>query len=297
MNKLFLILGLLFSVNAWAVPPQLEILGQSVAPNLSTPDNGSIYFDPITERFQLSANGQAYEFIATNNTAANPSLSNLAPTSINQDLIPQFSGTFNIGTPGNFWQNASFSGTVNASFMAAGAWSDPASGNDLFWNSGNINPDTDNVIALGTQTDRFSQIFGTQVLAGNMPPVFFSPNTAIVNGDGHVKSTQTTPPNVSPLGAASCTGSNTTDTDGMITMQSTIAATGAQCVVDFTLAYNVAPICQLTPANAQAATVDSTVGAYVTTQIAPFSAMTINFAVGDLGTNTYQWFYHCAETQ
>lgn len=70
--------------------------------------------------------------------------------------------------------------------------------------------------------------------------------------------------------------------------------TGAECDVNFSASYAVAPVCVIQPTVA-AAIVDAVIqGVYVTTAV---GKMTINFSVADSTGRTYTWAYHCIETQ
>ena len=63
MKNFLIIFSVLFSASALAAPPQLEVLG-SVAPNLSAPNAGSIYFDIASHEFMISQNGGAYQALS-----------------------------------------------------------------------------------------------------------------------------------------------------------------------------------------------------------------------------------------
>lgn len=115
--------------------------------------------------------------------------------------------------------------------------------------------------------------------------------------DGHLRSTQATPPSpAAQSGAgtgASSSVSNATDIAGKLelVLGSAAFATGAQVVITFNAAYVTAPTVVLTPRNATAGLNIGDV--YVTSTTADF---TVNFATAALLTSTYDWFYHVIET-
>lgn len=118
--------------------------------------------------------------------------------------------------------------------------------------------------------------------------------------NGHMGSKQTTAPtatvNANAGTSATCAVSHATDTAGLITLVTgTVGtpATGVQCTVNFNMAYNVAPICSLTPANTSAGInpVQEYVGT-VTTSTLPFA-----FNVAGGTSTTYLYNYQCIETQ
>lgn len=122
----------------------------------------------------------------------------------------------------------------------------------------------------------------------------FSNVGAVYTSDLHEKSTGTTPTVTVQTAAgtsASCSIADATDLDGQVTITTgTLPSIGAYCAVNFNLAYNVAPICQLTPASAS-----SSLSAYYATSST--SALTINLNVALGATIAYVYNYHCAETQ
>jgi hypothetical protein len=129
-----------------------------------------------------------------------------------------------------------------------------------------------------------------------------APGIGVVQvNDLHLKSTQITPPVATPTSHAgtmsTCTVSNATDIAGVITLGTTNtgSSAGDVCDVAFNAAYGVAPICTLTPNNAQAAQDGGQLHEiYVTTSTTELS---INFGMQPNSVATYQWFYHCVETQ
>lgn len=120
--------------------------------------------------------------------------------------------------------------------------------------------------------------------------------------DGHTKSSQTTAPTttVSPNAGtgASCSVSNATDEDGQvnITFGSASFSAGAQCTVNFNKVYNVAPICILYPANAQAASDGgSNHQIFVSSTI---SGVSVNYGLAQNSSGAIGiWNYKCKETQ
>lgn len=125
-------------------------------------------------------------------------------------------------------------------------------------------------------------------------------NAAIIWKDGHLKSTQTTAPtatvNAHAGTGATCTVSNATDTSGTITLTTTATspATGEQCKVNFNKAYGVAPICTVSPIDANAAAGVATQQAYFPTTTA---VVAIDYGVLDATGHASNWNYHCIETQ
>lgn len=122
-----------------------------------------------------------------------------------------------------------------------------------------------------------------------------STNAVVTYKDGHLRSTQTTAPVATVDGnagsGASCTVANATDTAGAVSITTgTIGvSTGAYCSIAFNKAYNVAPICILTPASSTLST-----SVYVTSST---SAVVVNFALAGGISSTYVLNYHCVETQ
>ena len=81
MKKIFAFLAVVSAVVGFANPsladpPQLEVLGQAVTPNVSEVGSGSIYFDSTTNLLYLSENGGPYAPLTTNGvtsvTASSP---------------------------------------------------------------------------------------------------------------------------------------------------------------------------------------------------------------------------------
>lgn len=118
--------------------------------------------------------------------------------------------------------------------------------------------------------------------------------------DGHLKSNQTTAPvgtvNVNAGTGATCDVANATDVAGTVTLVTTniASASGDQCDIVFNAAYGVAPICTFSPMNADAVLQSVVQGEYFTSSV---SQATINFANLDAVGHTFQWAYHCIETQ
>jgi hypothetical protein len=125
-------------------------------------------------------------------------------------------------------------------------------------------------------------------------------NSVLILNNGHTKSTQTTPPTATPNAnagtAATCTVTHATDSDGIInlTTTATLPALGAQCAITFNKTFNAAPICIFSPNNANAGQLSVSSGIYLTTST---TLLTVNFAVSDATGHSYQWMYHCEETQ
>lgn len=137
----------------------------------------------------------------------------------------------------------------------------------------------------------------TQLLLNSASP---ANNVGLVLNNSHIKITQTTPPTVGVAAGAgtgaSASLSNATDACGLITLNTgtLTLALGIQATVTFNQAYNVAPIIVLTPNNSTAALLRVVNGIFVTSTTTTFS---IRFALADVGANTFQWYYHCFETQ
>lgn len=125
-------------------------------------------------------------------------------------------------------------------------------------------------------------------------------NAVLVYKDGHAKSSQTTAPTAAPNAnagtGATCTVANATDSAGVLTLTSTAVSpsTGAQCAVSFNKAYNVAPVCVLTPASANSALLAVASAPYLTSAT---GTLTVNFAALDATGHAYVWNYSCVETQ
>lgn len=122
-------------------------------------------------------------------------------------------------------------------------------------------------------------------------------NTVLTLDNGHVKTTTTTAPtavvDANAGTGATCTLANANDVTGRIVLTAGAAATvlGAQCAITFNKAYGVAPICMLTPTNANAALI---VGAYPTTTT---TVLTLNFTAASTPTLAYNFSYSCLESQ
>lgn len=122
-------------------------------------------------------------------------------------------------------------------------------------------------------------------------------NTVLTLDNGHIKTTQTTAPtavvDANAGTAATCVLSNANDIAGKIVLTAGNAATvlGSQCAITFNKAYGVAPVCTLTPTNANAALV---VGGYPTTTT---TVLTLNFTAAATVLLPYNFNYSCVETQ
>lgn len=125
-------------------------------------------------------------------------------------------------------------------------------------------------------------------------------NATHVNLNGHYKSTQTTAPtatvNANAGTGATCTVSNATDTAGTINLTTTAVAPalGAQCAVNFNLAYNVAPKCVVSPESTNASLFAVANGTYFTTTT---TTLIVNYTNADAAGHANNWTYHCMETQ
>lgn len=126
---------------------------------------------------------------------------------------------------------------------------------------------------------------------------FFARSNGQVGFYRHIATPGATPTaNVNANAGASGTCSLTTSSDiaGKVTITPGGAgiAGGAQCAVTFASAYATAPLCQLTPADADAATADATLETYVTTST---TALTINVSNALTSGTAYVWNYSCYE--
>jgi hypothetical protein len=125
-------------------------------------------------------------------------------------------------------------------------------------------------------------------------------NAGLIINNGHLKSTQTTAPTaVVQAGAGTggtCTVSHATDMSGVVsvTAGTLTLASGAQCVVTFNKAYNVAPVCVMWPNNSATSLAIATLGEYVTSST---TTMTVNAGAAPVTTIAYSWNYQCVETQ
>lgn len=115
--------------------------------------------------------------------------------------------------------------------------------------------------------------------------------------DGHWRSNQTTAPtttvNANAGTGATCTVAQATDTAGTIELVTGSGswAAGVQCAMNFNLTYNTAPKCVITPVNNNAA-----LAALNTFLTKSTTAMSLNFVNADTAATTYQWDFHCVET-
>lgn len=121
--------------------------------------------------------------------------------------------------------------------------------------------------------------------------------TGLLELVGHFKSTGTSPtatPDANAGTGATCSVSGATDLAGTVQLVtgSGAWAAGAQCAITFNAAYAVAPKCVLTPVNASAAV--ATVNLYGTKTT---TDLILNFVNADVAATTYEWDYHCVETQ
>lgn len=113
----------------------------------------------------------------------------------------------------------------------------------------------------------------------------------------HLKSTGTAPsatPDANAGTSATCTVSQATDMAGTVQLVTGSVgwAAGAQCAITFAIPYGIAPKCQLTPGNSNAAL--AALNFYATKTV---SDLTLNFINPDLVATTYEWDYSCVETQ
>ena len=87
-----------------------------------------------------------------------------------------------------------------------------------------------------------------------------------------------------------------TDSDGQISLTTgaLLTSSGDLCNVTFNFPYNVAPICQVTAANAASGNLEATAnGMYFTSTTGTLSVNSVTA----LNADTYVWNYHCVETQ
>lgn len=185
------------------------------------------------------------------------------------------------------WASA-WSGTTNGLVLNNGStWRNRG---DQVWvpptvNSGATVQNQDYVYMLGG-------VFGTSAVAAT--------NASVVTKDGHIKTTMTTVPtatvNANAGTGASCTLSNASDTAGTINLTTTATspASGVQCAVNFNKGYNVAPICSLTPSNANAASIGVSSQVFVSSTT---GVLNVNYGVADASGHADTWTYHCIETQ
>jgi hypothetical protein len=125
-----------------------------------------------------------------------------------------------------------------------------------------------------------------------------STNAGLEIEEKHVRSIGTSPTPAVQAAAgtgSSCTVSNATDVAGTInlTTTNTASSSGDQCVISFNLAYDVAPICIFSPKNAVAGSSPSIVGPYMSSTT---TTVSLAFATAEPTGQTYQWTYHCIET-
>lgn len=123
-------------------------------------------------------------------------------------------------------------------------------------------------------------------------------NVCLDTKDGHIRSQQTTGPTDVEQAGLGATGTsvlaNHTDNAGKITLTPNGAgiAAGAQSIVTFNKAFNVAPIVVLTPIDANSGA--NAVQVYVTSTTTTF---TINFTVAGGAGTAYGYYYMVHETQ
>lgn len=166
-----------------------------------------------------------------------------------------------------------FETTSNASTTLTPRW--------VIDQDGTFYPYTDNVYTAGKSSNRISAVYSTNII-----------------NSSHIKISQSTPPTATVNGdagtSATCTVSKATDMAGVINLTSGtgVLTGGAQCVVNFTTAFGVSPICTLTPINS--ATALSTVSPYLTASTA---GLTLNFASAAALSTAYNYNYSCIEAQ
>ena len=163
-----------------------------------------------------------------------------------------------------------------------------------------LNGSNYNLIIDDIQTGNIALLLDLTNGTANFNDAVEAPNAVLNYRNGHVKSEQshavTATVNENAGTGASCSVSHATDSDGQVNLTTTSAASSAgdQCDVNFFYAYNVAPICQLTAANAAAGSGSSLLENYVTSST---TLMSLNFVNADAVGGTYVWNYHCVETQ
>lgn len=141
--------------------------------------------------------GNTLTIAATGGSGANTSLSNLAPTSINTDLLPEFNNTFNIGGTALSWTNAYINtvqsvGTTTLTLATANQ-----SGATV---SGDISIQTGNTFG-GTS----GNIFITPGTGGSLGSVSITGNGITLDSTVRLGANSTTPTHT--LNTASTTGS------------------------------------------------------------------------------------------
>jgi hypothetical protein len=141
-------------------------------------------------------------------------------------------------------------------------------------------------------------VLGTSTTKNILESLSPNASTSAVFNNGHLKSTQTTAPTATPNAnagtGATASVSHATDSAGSVSLTSGSAAvaSGTQLTVSFNVAYNVVPIVNLTPTNANAA--GNTIGVFVTSLVSGFS---VNFTAAPITGTTYTWNYQIIETQ
>lgn len=121
--------------------------------------------------------------------------------------------------------------------------------------------------------------------------------TGLLELVGHFKSTGTSPtatPDANAGTGATCSVAGATDLAGTVQLVTGSAAwaAGAQCAITFNSAYAVAPKCTMLAVNAAAAIAAVNMYATKTT-----TDLILNFVNADVAATTYEWDYHCVETQ
>lgn len=160
--------------------------------------------------------------------------------------------------------------------------------------------------ANSSQLSYLNDAFGlayTPTTAGNwstVPTTVQGALDTIVSGYQGFNSKQLTPPVATPNPnagtGATCTLTNATDVAGNVDLVTTAVSSNAgdQCDITFNQTYVVAPVCVLSPTSPEGALLNVSDGIYFTTTT---TTLTINFANNDALGNTYDWSYHCVETQ
>jgi hypothetical protein len=201
-------------------------------------------------------------------------------------------GNNSLGTGSNAGSGTTGSanvGTGNATGTGASGSTNITTGNSAAAGSGNINVSTGSVVS--------GQTPGSILLT---PGQDGSNNYGTVHFNAHLKSTQSVVPtavvNANAGSGATCSLTDATDSAGNVDLVTTASspAAGDQCDITFTQVYAVAPVCVLSAISPNGSLLVVSDGIYFSTST---TALTINFANADLVGNTYDWSYHCVETQ
>lgn len=283
-----------------------EFAAPLVSSHLTLPGDipfGSIIYDNTVGSFMgLGGNGVWQTFGTTGSagesSGANTALSNLTDTAINTDIFPAIANTINVGNPTDkqflsiHAKDATFDdGGINIGrsrwgypVVSADAFYGPTEQKGLIFKAQGSSPHTYLYLVDGSNL----------VLAPVNGGVLITPSHIRSAADVYAPAMPTADVTANAGSSGSCTIANFTDVAGEITITTDGSglAAGDVCNLNFGQAFVTAPICSLTPANANAAS--NTTVTFLTRST---TAMTINFANAGAAATSYTYNYFCIETQ